>query len=257
MTLTGEVALVTGAGRGIGRAIARGLAEHGAAVAVNALHEESARGACEALTKAGYKATAVAADVSDEAAVQEMVKRATRELGPIDILVNNAAAPAELVPFAATTSETQRQELVTLIGVLNCTRHVLRSMIERNRGRIINISSIAGRCGQPGRAIYSAANAGIDAFTKALASEVGRHGITVNSVSPGAVETPRFRARSEEVRNTHRLAISLHRFAEPEEIAQAVLFLASDQANYITAAVIEVSGGFTGYPPFKNDPTKR
>ena len=251
MKLMGEVALVTGAGKGIGRAIAQALAGSSAAVAVNALHEESAQAACEELIGAGHTACAVAADVSDQDAVRRMVERATSELGPIDILVNNAAAPAEFVPFADTTGETQRQEMVTLIGTLNCTRCVLGGMIERGRGRIINISSISGRYGTPGRAIYSAANAGIDVFTRSLAAEVGRHGITVNSVSPGATESPRFRARSEEIRREHRRMIALDRFAEPEEIAQAVLFLASDQANYITAAVLDVDGGFAGWRPFK------
>lgn len=171
---------------------------------MNALHGESAHGACLELTDAGHKACAVAADVSDEGAVQEMVRRVAREMGPIDILVNNAAAPAKILPFAATTRETQSQELVTLLGVFHCTRHVLGSMIERKQGRIINISSVAGRHGQPGRAVYSAANAGIDVFTKALAAEIGQYGITVNSISPGATESPRFRARSEKVRNAHR-----------------------------------------------------
>jgi len=247
MKLAGKTALVTGAGQGIGKAIARALAEHGAAVAVNALHEESAREACRELVEAGHEAMAVAADVADESAVQEMAARATGELGPIEILVNNAAAPAELVPFAVTTGEIQKQELVTLLGVFHCTRHVVGSMIERRHGRIINISSVAGRYGHPGRAVYSAANAGIDGFTRALAAEVGQYGVTVNSVCPGAVESPRFRARSKEVREAHRLAMCLNRFAEPEEIAEAVLFLASDQADYITATVMEVSGGFTGY----------
>ena len=103
----------------------------------------------------------------------------------------------------------------------------------------------------PGRAIYSAANAGIDMFTRALAGEVGPYGITVNSISPGATESPRFRARAEEVRQEHRKMIALDRFAEPEEIAQAVLFLAGDQANYITGAILDVDGGFGGYKPFK------
>lgn len=251
MKLMGEVALVTGAGKGIGKAIAKMLAEHGCAVAVNALHEESAAGACKELTDAGYRACAIAADVSDEAAVGEMVKRAAGELGPIDILVNNAAAPAEFVRFVDTTGEIQRQEMVTLVGVFNCTRHVLRSMIDRKRGRIINISSGSGRHGQPGRAVYSAANAGIDTFTKALCMEVGQYGITVNSISPGAIESPRFQARSEEIREAHRRVIALDRFGEPEEIAQMVLFLAGDQAAYITGAVIDVDGGFAGHMPFK------
>ncbi len=253
MRLMGDVALVSGAGKGIGKAIAWALAECGVAVAVNALHEASARDACRELMEAGHRACAVPADVSDEAAVVEMVKRATGELGPIDILANNAAAPAEFVLFADATAEVQRGELVTLIGVFNCTRHVVRSMIERERGRIINISSLAARCRQPGRAIYCAANAGIEAFTRTLAAEVGQYGITVNTVSPGATESPRFRARSEEIRKAHRAMIPLDRFAEPEEIAQAVLFLASDQANYITGAAIDVDGGFSNFMPCKKN----
>jgi len=251
MKLMGEVALVTGAGKGIGKAIAQALAENGAAVAVNALHEESAQAACKELIDAGHKACAVPADVSDDAAVRRMFERATSKLGPIDILVNNAAAPAEMIPFASTTAQIQHEEMVTLTGTFNCTRCVLGGMIERRRGRIINISSVAGRHAMPERAIYSAANAGIDIFTRSLAAEVGPYGITVNSISPGATESPRFRARAEEVRQEHRKMIALDRFAEPEEIARAVLFLAGDQANYITGAILDVDGGFGGYKPFK------
>ncbi|NQU76764.1 MAG: SDR family oxidoreductase, partial [Planctomycetes bacterium] len=240
-----------GAGKGIGMAIAKLLAANGAAVGVNALHEESASSACRELTDAGYRATAVPADVSDRQAVDAMISAVEAQLGDVDILVNNAAAPADMVPFEKTTPEIQDNELVTFLGVIYCTRRVLRRMIEAKAGRIINISSVACRHGAPGRAIYSGANAGIEVFSRALALEVGQYGITVNCVSPGATESQRFKARSEQLRRKHRDVISLDRFAEPEEIAQAVLFFASDMANYVTAATIDVDGGFAGYLPFK------
>ena len=254
MKLAGKVALVTGAGRGIGKAIAEMLAENGAAIAVNAYHEDSAAAASRELTDAGYRAAAVAADVSDQDAVDRMVTQAEAQLGRIEILVNNAAAPAQIIPFETTDLDIQHEELVTLLGVFHCTRRILPGMIRARHGRIVNISSVACRYGMPGRAIYSAANAGIEAFSKAIAHEVGRYGITVNCVSPGATESPRFKARSEEIRQKHREAISLDRFADPDEIAHAVLFLAGDMSNYVTAAVIDVDGGFTGYLPLKTDP---
>ena len=251
MKLAGKVALVTGAGKGIGKAIANLLAQSGAAVAVNAYHQESAAAASSELTEAGYRAIPVAADVSDQDAVNRMVSKIEGQFGMIDILVNNAAAPAEYVPFENTTPDIQHEELVTLLGVFCCTRRALPKMIEARRGRIINISSIAGRHGLPGRAIYSAANAGIEAFSRTLANEIGQYGINVNCVSPGSVESPRFKARSEEIRRKLREAISLDRFGEPEEIAQAVLFLASDMSGYMTGSVIDVDGGFVGQPPWK------
>ena len=251
MKLVGSVALVTGAGQGIGRAIALSLAGGGAAVAVNALHRESAQRTRDELAEQGHRAIAVPADVSDAAAVAEIVRVAANELGPIDILVNNAAAPADMKLFVESTLEDQNGELVTLIGTLHCTRHVAPGMIARRAGRIINISSIAGSHAMPTRAVYSAANAGIDAFTRAMAKELGPHGITVNGVSPGPIESPRFRARSEEVRAATRRAVAMDRFGEPEEVADAVFFLASDRANYINGTVIDVDGGFSGFPPEK------
>ena len=253
MKITGQTALVTGSGKGIGRAIAKLLARNGVKIVVNALHEESADGAAREITEEGYSAIALAADVSDQQAVNHMVDEAERHWGrSIDILVNNAAAAANFIPFGETTLEIQRDELVTLLGVFNCTRAVLPGMVKAGCGRIINISSISGTHGTPGRAIYSAANAGIEMFSRALAMEVGQLGITVNCVNPGATESPRFKARTEELRRRHRDAIALDRFAEPEDVAKAVLFLASDMANYITSAVIGVDGGFAGYPPFKD-----
>ncbi len=249
MRLAGRVALVTGAGQGIGRAIAHALAGASAAVAVNSLSGDSAEHTCRELQDLGFQALAVPADASCDSAVSSLVQEVNRELGPIDILVNNAAAPASSSPFEKSTLADQNNELVTLLATFTCSRHVCSGMIKRRTGRIVNISSIAGRHGMPLRAVYSAANAGIDAFTRSLAKELGPFGITVNSVAPGATETPRFRARSPEVRESVLRAVALKRFAEPEEIAQAVVFLASDQAAYINGAILDVDGGFCGYMP--------
>ena len=247
MKILGDVVLVTGAGQGIGRAVAHAFADLGLKVAVNALHEESSQRTCKELTDKGCKAVAVPADVGEDAAVQVMVKKAEEELGPIDILINNAAAPAEPSLFKDSTLETQNKELITLIGTLNCTRYVCTGMVDRNRGMIINISSLAGQFPMPTRAVYGSANAGIDMFTQTMAIELGLHGITVNAVSPGGIETPRFKARSKEIRAGMTRAVGLKRFGEPEEIADTVLFLASDKASYINGATIKVDGGFSGF----------
>jgi len=250
MDLVGNVALVTGAGKGIGKSIAMTLAAHGIRVGVNALHEESAATATESLVAAGGKAIALPADVADQQAVDAMVAALTDAFGPVDILVNNAAAPATMAPFVEKGLPEQENELVTLLGAFNCTRAVLPEMIKNRGGRIINISSIAGRHGMPGRAVYSAANAGIDAFTRALALEVGCHNITVNSISPGATESPRFKGRSKEIRDAHSRMIALPRFGEPEDIAAAVLFFVQNSAAYVTGAILDVDGGFSGYEPY-------
>lgn len=243
--LDGQVALVTGAGKGIGRAIAIGLAREGAKVVVNALHQSSAENTCKELLSEGYEAMAVIADVGNNKVVEEMVSQVLDRFKRIDILVNNAAAPAEIILFKDTTKSDRDNEMVTLEGVFNCTRAVVETMIAQGSGRIINISSVGGRMGDVGRAVYSAAKAGMDIFTKALAKELGQYNITVNSVSPGAIESPRFKARSEAIREAHLKLIALGRFGEPEEVADLVVFLASKKAGYITGAVIPIDGGFT------------
>lgn len=245
----GKVALVSGAGRGIGKAIARALAAEGIKVGVNALHEESATAATKEIIDAGGQAIALPANVANQDRVNRMVAKLAEAFGPVDILVNNAAAPAEFIPFEKTTIKDQENELVTLIGTLNCTRSVLPSMIERRNGRIINISSTSGRYGTPGRTVYSAANAGIDSFTKALAHEVGQYGITVNSISPGAIESPRFKARSKEMRDAQQRMIAIPRFGEPEDVANAVLFFVKKESSYVTGAILDVDGGFSGFEP--------
>lgn len=251
--LTNDVALVTGAGRGIGRAIAGVLAGHGAAVAINDRDRAAAEAACADLTARGHRAAAYVADVTDRDGVRHMVEQCRRQLGDISILVNNAAAAAEYVPFVDTTAQIEHDEMVTYLGVLRCTRLVLPHMIAARRGRIVNISSICARHGTPGRAVYCGANAAIEGFSRALATEVGACGIRVNCVAPGPTNSPRFKARSPEVHRTVRQAICLDRIGEPEQVGRAVLFLASDASDGMTAAVVDVDGGFTGFTPMKAD----
>lgn len=253
MRLTDDVALVTGAGRGIGKAIACLLARRGAAIAVNDCDPASAEATCRELVDSDHHAASFVADVADPDAVERMAEGCRGQLGNISILVNNAAAPADVVPFAETTLAVQHAEMATYLGVLHCTRSVLPCMIDRGRGRIVNISSVSARWGAPGRAIYSGAKAAIEGFSRALSREVARHGIRVNCVSPGATDSPRFKARPPDMRRDHRRLISLDRFAEPDEVAEAVLFLVSGRSGYVTGAVIDVDGGFTGYPPYKGD----
>ncbi len=249
MKLTGETALVTGAGRGIGNAIARQLAGQGVKVAMNDVMGDFAEAACRELVEEGVEAIAVPGDVNDPQAVDAFVGKTRDAFGRIDILVNNAAAPAEFVLFESSTLDVQRDELTTLMGVIHCTRAVLPGMIENRCGRIVNISSVGSDHRQPGRAMYAAAKAGIEGFTRSLSAEVGQFGLTVNCVSPGPTESPRFKARSEELREKHRVMVSLGRFVEPEEVAQAVLFLAGDMADAVTGAVIDVDAGFGGFLP--------
>jgi len=251
MTFVARVAMVTGAGRGIGAAIAKALAAEKIKVGVNALHLETAAIVTKEILDAGGEAISIPGNVAEPSAVNKMVANLVEAFGPVDILVNNAAAMAEIMPFKRTTIKEQEDELITLIGTFNCTRSVLSSMIERRNGRIINISSISGRYGEPGRAIYSAAKAGINMFTKALAYEVGQYGITVNSISPGATLTPRFKARSKETHDAARRSIAIPRFAEPEEVANAVLFLVKNEASYITGAILDIDGGHGGFEPYK------
>lgn len=250
MELVGKVALVSGAGRGIGKVVANVLSAKGIKVGVNALHEESACASVQEIIDSGGQAIALPADVTDQKKVDMMVEKLVKEFGPVDIVVNNAAPPAETMPFEKSTIKDQAKELVTLIGAFNCTRSVLPSMIDRRTGRILNISSCAGSHGLPGRAIYAAAKGGIDSFTKALAHEVGQYGITVNSISPGATETPSFKAQSKQFRDAHLCMIAMSRFAEPEDIANAVLFFLGKEASYITGTVLTVDGGFCGYEPW-------
>lgn len=239
MRIPGKVAIVTGAGGRIGQAIARRLAAEGAAVVVNDLSTERAEAVAASIQEAGGKALPWAADVSKSAEIRAMVEAAIAEFGGIDILVNNAGGSAGLLN-KLTLFEHSDEEVcdwvvnLNLKGTMVCTRAVLAPMIERGGGKIVNLGSIAGTVGIIERVDYSAAKGGIIALTAALAMEVGLHNINVNCVSPGAIVPP----PTERPDDTY-----LGRLGRPDDVASLILFLASDEANFITGQNVIIDGG--------------
>jgi len=241
-SLDGKVALVTGAGRGIGAAIAGALAAAGAAVAVLDVDGTTAAATAAALPT---KAVGVAADITSSAQVGDAVAEAVRALGPIDVLVNNAGWD-KIEPFVDNDeSDWDRILAINLKGPIIVTRALLDTMIERGSGAIVNIASDAGRVGSSGEAVYSAAKGGVIAFTKTLAREMARHGIRANCVCPGPTDTALLATMDDKLRAGLERAIPMRRIAEPGDIAPAVVFLASDAAGYVTGQTLSVSGGLT------------
>jgi len=243
--LEGKVALVTGAGRGIGKAIATRLAAEGARVAVADLDVETASATAKEI---GGGAIAVKMDVTDTASVQGGVAEIVKQLGPVDVLVNNAGWD-KVEPFVKSQEETwDRVIAINLKGPIRCARAVLDSMIERKRGKIVSISSDAGRVGSTGEAVYSAAKAGVIGFSRTLARETARYSINVNVVCPGPTNTPLLQdiaGGNDKLIESLRKAIPMGRTGEPDDIAGAVAFLASDDAGFITGQTLSVSGGLT------------
>lgn len=242
-------ALVTGAARGIGAAIAARLAAAGFDVAVCDLDGEAAeKVAADLAERHGVRSAAVPVDIADPESVTAAVRQVNDALGPVDVLVNNAAVDVieRFVDSAPATWD--RIIAVNLRGTITMTRAVLDQMIERGSGRVIHIASDAGRVGSSGEVVYSATKGGVIAFGKALAREVARHGITVNSVCPGPTDTAllgQVAAYSERMYQATVKAIPLRRVAEPDEIAGVVAFLASPDAAYLTGQTVSVSGGLT------------
>jgi NAD(P)-dependent dehydrogenase (short-subunit alcohol dehydrogenase family) len=244
--LSGEVALVTGGGSGIGEAIATTLARAGAGVAVADLSEQSASRVAKSICESGGTAFAVQMDIGDPASVEAGISRLHSELGLISILVNNAATWVVKEFKDTTPQEVDRVIDVTLIGTINVTRAALQDVVER-KGRVINTISDSARTGERFMSVYAAAKAGLIGLTKSLAKEVGRDGVTVNGVSPGTTSTPGGSAFIEAAGGPEKLARAypMGRIGEPQDIANAVLFFASPLSSWITGQILSVSGGFT------------
>lgn len=242
-TLDGEIALVTGASRGIGQAIARELGRCGATVIGTATTEAGAEAIGRDLQGRGIKGRGFRLEVTDPASVEATVKAVTQEFGAPSILINNAGIARDNLLLRMREEEWASILDTNLGSVYRLSKAVLRGMMKVQRGRIINITSVVGIVGSAGQANYAAAKAGIIGFTKSLAREVGSRNITVNTVAPGLIETDMTRALPEHQRQALVESIPLQRPGQPEDVAKAVVFLASSDAAYITGATLHVNGG--------------
>lgn len=244
--LAGKVALVTGGGRGIGSAVARALAAEGAFVIINYNgSRDKAEAVAEEIRKAGGDAVTYGCDVSDFGACQTMVQELTERYQHIDILVNNAGITRDGLLMKMSEEDFDRVLDINLKGCFHTIRHLSRIFLKQRSGRIINISSVSGIMGNAGQANYSASKAGVIGLTKSVARELASRGITCNAVAPGFIATDMTQAMPEAARDRVKEQIPMGRVGQPEEIAELVVFLASDKAAYLTGQVIAVDGGMS------------
>jgi 3-oxoacyl-[acyl-carrier protein] reductase len=243
--LEGKVTIITGGGRGIGRATAQVFAQRGAKLVLVDRDLEQAEEVAAELRNAGAVALALSAEVTDSASTKAMAERVTSEFGRIDVLVNNAGITRDNLLMRMSEEEWDAVIDINLKGAFNCCKAVIRQMMKQHSGRIVNISSVSGIIGQVGQVNYSSSKAGLIGLTKALAREVASRHITVNAVAPGFVPTRLTNDLPDELKQQMLKLIPLSRWAQPEEIAYAVAFLASEDAAYITGQVLAVDGGLT------------
>lgn len=243
MGLEDKVAIITGGSQGIGKAIALLLAEKGVNIAVSDINREKAEEALREIESLGRKGLAIGVDVSNYNEVEAMVKKVVDTFGAIHILVNNAGITRDSLIIRMKEEDWDAVLDVNLKGTFNCTKAVLKYMTKQKGGRIVNIASIVGVMGNPGQANYVASKAGIIGFTKSAAREYSSRDITVNAVAPGFIDTAMTQALPTEIREKLSKQIPMERFGTPIDVAQAVRFLVSDEANYITGQVIHVNGG--------------
>ncbi len=244
MDFKGKNVLVTGASRGIGKHIAEAFALLGANVLLNASREsDNFKAVLDDFNKAGYSSAGYACDVSDSETVKSMFNYVSEKFGKVDILVNNAGITRDMLLMKMTEDEWDSVLDINLKGVFNCSKAAIRPMMKNRWGRIINISSIIGLIGNPGQANYAASKAGMIGFSKSVAKEVGKKGITCNVVAPGFIKSDMTAALSDELKAKYLEGIPVNRFGQAADVAKAVIFLAGDDSSFITGQVINVDGG--------------
>jgi 3-oxoacyl-[acyl-carrier protein] reductase len=243
MDLKGKVALVTGAGQGIGKVIAMKLAKSGATIALNDLNMNALKAVADEIENSGGKALPLEANVVNMDDVQEMVDKVVQELDGIHILVNNAGITRDALLLRMTVDDWDSVLSVNLKGVFNCTKSALKYMSKQKEGNIISIASIVGVMGNAGQANYAASKAGVIGFTKTVAKEYAKRGIKANAIAPGFIATAMTDELSDKVKEEMMKQIPMGKLGTPEDVADAVLFLASDASSYITGQVININGG--------------